>query len=160
MPRFQSILIPVREAEGLVGPFRRDGDWSSAYGVPAHMTIAGPWPLSLRLPLQALRGLSVAIVGERYILESVGTLGGAICLFCKDDRALLRWRASILKAVGVPDGVDEQWRIHLTVCRGAPRMDPGAVEEAMGKALPLRCEVRGLLLAQMHSDSRVTVQPL
>jgi hypothetical protein len=160
MPRFQSILIPVREAEALVEPFRRDGDWSSAHGVPAHMTIAGPWPLSLRLPLQALRGLGVAIVGERYTLESVGTLGGAICLFCEDDRALLRWRASILKAVGVPDGVDGQWRIHLTVCRG-PRDEPaGAVEEATGKALPLRCEVRGLLLAQMHSDSRVTVQPL
>lgn len=160
MPRFQSILIPVAGAEALVEPFRRAGDWSSAHGVPAHMTIAGPWPLSLRLPLQALRGLGVAIVGERYTLESVGALGGAICLFCEDDRALLRWRASILKAVGVPDGVDEQWRIHLTVCRGSRDWTAGRVEEAMGNALPLRCEVRGLLLAQMHSDSRVTVEPL
>jgi 2'-5' RNA ligase superfamily protein len=160
MPRFQSILIPVAEAEALVEPFRRDGDWSSAHGVPAHMTIAGPWPLSLCLPLQALRGLSATIAGERYTLESVGTLGGAICLFCEDDHALLRWRASILKAVGVPDGVDEQWRIHLTVCRESREGTAGAVEEAMGNALPLRCEVRGLLLAQMHSDSRVTVQPL
>jgi len=102
----------------------------------------------------------LAIVGERYTLKSVGTLGGAICLFPEDDGALLRWRASILKAVGIPDEVDEQWRIHLTVCRGSREGTAGAVEEAMGKALPLHCEVRGLLLAQMHSDSRVTVQPL
>lgn len=160
MPCFQSILMPVSEAERLVEPFRRDGDWSSAHGIPAHMTIAGPWPLSVRLPLQALRGLATAIHGTRYILSSVGILGDATCLFPEDDDALLRWRASILEAVGIADEVDEAWQIHLTVCRASNEGTLARVEETVGKALPLSCEARGLLLAQMLSDSEVTVQPL
>jgi hypothetical protein len=160
MPQFQSILIPVPDAEELVGQFRRSGDWSSAYGVPAHMTIAGPWPLSLPLPFEALEKLRVAIGGERYTLGSAGTLGDAICLFPDDDGALLRWRAKILETVGAADEVDEKWRIHLTVCRVGRDGTASAVEEAMGNALPLCCEVRGLLLAQLHGDSRVTIQPL
>lgn len=144
----------------MVEPFRRAGDWSSAHGIPAHMTIAGPWPLSVRLPLEALGGLATAIDGTRYTLSTVGILGDAISLFPEDDAALLRWRASILEAVGTADAVDEKWRIHLTVCRGPNGGTAGAVEEAMGKALPLDCEVRGLLLAQMRSDSEVTVRQL
>jgi hypothetical protein len=160
MPQYQSILMPVAEAEALVEPFRRAGDWSSAHGIPAHMTIAGPWPLSVRLPLEALGELATAIDGARYKLSTVGTLGDAICLFPEDDGALLRWRASILEAVGIADAVDERWRIHLTVCRGSNGGTAGAVEEAMGKALPLSCAVRGLLLAQMLGDSEVTVRAL
>ena len=160
MPQFQSILMPVAEADALVEPFRRAGDWSSAHGIPAHMTIAGPWPLSVRLPLETLGGLATAIDGTRYTLSTVGILGDAISLFPEDDAALLRWRASILEAVGIADAVDEKWRIHLTVCRGPNGGTAGAVEEAMGKALPLDCEARGLLLAQMRSDSEVTVQQL
>jgi hypothetical protein len=124
------------------------------------MTIAGPWPLSLPLPLKALENLRVAIAGEQYTLGSAGTLGDAICLFPEDDGALLRWRTKILETVGTADEVDEKWRNHLTVCRAGRDGSGGAAEEAMANALPLRCEVRGLLLAQMHCDSRVTVQPL
>jgi hypothetical protein len=152
--------MPVTEAEALVEPFRQVGDWSSAHGIPAHMTIAGPWPLSVRLPLAALGGLAAAIHGTRYTLSSVGILGNAVSLFPEDDGALLRWRASILEAVGIADAIDEKWRLHLTVCRESNGGTAGAVEEAMGKALPLDCEVRGLLLAQMLSDSEVTVRPL
>ena len=53
--------------------------------------------VSASSPPRALRGLKAAIAGERYTLKSVGTLGGAICLFCEDDRALLRWRRTILE---------------------------------------------------------------
>jgi 2'-5' RNA ligase superfamily len=160
MPRFQSILIPVAEAEELVEPFRRTGDWSSAHGIPAHMTIAGPWPLSVQLPLAALRNLGAAINGERYTLASAGALGNAICLFPHDDGTLLRWRAEILKTVAIPDDIDDQWRIHLTVCRPSSNRSAGTIEAAVATALPLSCEVGGLLLAQMHGESQVTVQAL
>lgn len=160
MPLFQSILMPVAEAETLVKPFRQVGDWSSAHGIPAHMTIAGPWPLSVPLPLPALSQLSIAIRGTRYTLASVGTLGDAICLFPEDDSALMHWRASVLDAVSIVDELDESWRIHLTVCRGSNGRSADTIETAMGKALPLNCEARGLLLAQMRGDSEVTVRPL
>ena len=160
MPQFQSILMPVAEAETLVKPFRQVGDWSSAHGIPAHMTIAGPWPLSVPLPLPTLSRLSIAIRGTQYNLASVGTLGDAICLFPDEDSALMQWRASILDAVSVVDELDEHWRIHLTVCRGSNGRSADTIKEAMGTALPLHCEARGLLLAQMLGDSEVTVRPL
>lgn len=159
MPEFQSILMPVAEAEALVEPFRRAGDWSSTYGIPAHMTIAGPWPLSVDLPLEALGLLSAAIRGTQYVLGTVGALGNAICLFPNDDNALLRWRTNVLEAVGVADALDEQWRIHLTVSRGSSR-GVSEIEEALGRVLPLSCEARGLLLVRMGGDSEVTVTPL
>jgi hypothetical protein len=159
MARFQSILMPVPEAEATVGPFRRDGDWSSAHGVPTHMTIAGPWPLSLRLPTRALAGLAAAIRGTPFVLGTVGRLGDAICLFPEDDRDLLRWRASILAAVGDADGLDEGWRLHLTVCRGATE-EATTVEEALDEKLPIACEAPGLLLAQMDGDSGASVRRL
>jgi hypothetical protein len=160
MLQFQSILIPVPEAEVLVEPFRRSGDWSRGYGIPAHMTIAGPWPLSLQLPLQTLTNLRAAIDGEPYSLTSAGRLGDAICLFPENDGALLRWREMFIAAVGDADEVNDEWRVHLTVCRALRQETIAAVEQAMAGALPLNCEVRGLLLAQMHGDSRVTVRPL
>lgn len=160
MRSFRSILLPVAEVEDLLGAFRRDGDWSSAHGVPPHITIAGPWPSSVRLPIRALEGLAAAIQGTRFVLGSVGTLGDAACLFPEDDGELLRWRASILGAVGTPDAVDGSWRVHLTVCRGASQDAVAAVEDRLAGALPIACEARGLLLAQMVDGSEVTIRQL
>jgi hypothetical protein len=160
LPSFRSVLLPVVETEPLVEPFRRAGDWSSAHGIPAHMTIAGPWPLSVSLPIEALTRLASAIRGARYTLSTLSILGDAICLFPADDAMALRWRAKILDAVGAADEVDEQWRIHLTVCRGADRATVGEVEQTIGPALPLSCEVRGLLVARMLGDCQVSVRAL
>jgi GrpB-like predicted nucleotidyltransferase (UPF0157 family) len=157
---FQSILLPVPEVNALVAPFRRAGDWSSAHGVPAHMTIAGPWPLSVPLPLERLAELAGRLDGTRFALGEAGRLGDAICLFPDDDRPLLRWRTRILETVGIEDAADEKWRLHLTVCRGPHADTFGAVEEAMAAALPIRCRAQGLLLAEMHSASDVSVRLL
>ena len=152
--------MPIAEAEAAVEPFRRDGDWSSAHGVPAHITLAGPWSWSLRLPTEPLTELAAAICGTRFSHDSVGALGDAVCLFPENDGELLRWRARILEAVGSGDVIDEDWRIHLTVCRGIPREKIGEVEASLGKSLPITCEVRGLLLAQTLDDSKVTLRQL
>jgi 2'-5' RNA ligase superfamily len=160
MPGIQSILIPVPEAEPFVGPFRRAGDWSSGHGIPAHLTIAGPWPLATCLPLRPLRKLRAAIDGERYTLGTIGTLGDAVCLFPDDDRALLSWRESVLAAVGSSDDTDAGWRIHLTVSRGLAPPAMREIEASIATALPLHCEIDGLLIAKHEADSRITVQPL
>jgi hypothetical protein len=136
------------------------GDWSSAHGIPAHITIAGPWPLSVSLPLEALGELGREMNGARLILDRIGTLGDALCLLPEDDSGLLRWRASVLEAVGLADSLYERWCPHLTVCRGPEDGTADAIQEALGEALPLDCEVRGLLLAQKLGDSAVRVRPL
>lgn len=158
MRRFQSILLPVAEAEAVVEPFRRDGDWSWSHGVPPHITIAGPWPLSVELPTGALEGLAAAMEGTSFELSSVGMLGDAVCIFPEDDGELLRWRASMLEAVGTLDAVDGRWRPHLTVCREVDRGAVAAVEAAVAETLPIACEARGLLLARMLGESEVAMR--
>jgi hypothetical protein len=160
MPGIQSVLMPVPEAEPIVGPFRHAGDWSSGHGIPAHLTIAGPWPLSTRIPLHPLRKLRSAMQGERYELGTVGTLGDALCLFPDDDRALLYWRERILSAVGASDDTDQSWRMHLTVSRGLAPSAVRAVEASIRPALPLHCEIDRLLIAQRLPSSRVTLRSL
>jgi hypothetical protein len=155
----KSILLSVAEAEALVESFRRTRLVEGPRRSGAHddrRTLAAACAPSL----EALRNLRAAIEGEQYSFASAGILGDAICLFPQDDGVLLGWRARILEAVGIADEIDENWRIHLTVCRRRHEDTAYGVEEAMGKALPLRCEVRDLLIAHMHSDSQVTMQPL
>ncbi len=129
-------------------------------GVPAHITFAGPWPISACLPIRALEGMTAAIQGTRFVLASVGMLGDAVCLFPEDDGELLRWRASILNAVGTADAIDRSWRVHLTVSRGARRDALAVVEERLAGTLPIACQARGLLLAQMFGEREVTIQHL
>jgi hypothetical protein len=98
--------------------------------------------------------------GERYKLAAVGTLGDAVCLFPDDDRALLRWRKSILAMVGASDDTDASWRMHLTLSRGLAAPGMRAIEASIIPALPLQCEISGLLIARRYQDSRITMRAL
>jgi hypothetical protein len=158
MRAFQSVLLPVSEAESLVDPFRREGDWSHVHGIPAHMTLAGPWPLSVEIAASDLARIAEAIEGEHYALSTVGMLGDSVCLFADDDAPLMRWRSRLLEIAGTPDRVDVDWRIHLTVCRGLRVEQIAEVVRTLEPMLPFSCHVEGLLLAQMLSESEVTVR--
>lgn len=161
MEAYRSILLPVPEVEPLVDPFRRAGDWSREHGVPAHMTIAGPWSPETELPLATLGALARELRGTRFELGAVGPLGSALCLFPTDDAPLLAWRERALAAVGAADRLDDDWRLHLTVSRGGP--DLAWAEEAgraLSGALPITCEVRGLLIAAVDGAGNVTLRPL
>jgi hypothetical protein len=160
MVPFQSILLPVMEAEPLIDEFRQDGDWSRTHGIPAHVTLAGPWPLSVELSLNDLSCMAQEMIGQRYELSAVDVLGDAVCLLPDDDSPLMVWRSRLLGLAGVPDDIDNNWRLHLTVCRDSsgPRTDE--VERALAGKLPLSCAVQRLLLAQMRSPSEVAVVSL
>lgn len=68
---FQSILLPVREADAIVDDFRAEGDWSWQFGIPAHLTFAGPWPLSHELPRERLAELAAEARRTRYRLDRI-----------------------------------------------------------------------------------------
>lgn len=160
MDAYRSILLPVVEVKDLVEPFRRDGDWSSAYGVPAHLTIAGPWPLEVLLPSDALGELAAKLRGAAFQLASMGRLGTALCLYPNSDSPLPGLRKQCLEIVGVPDQLDSRWRIHMTVLRASDRPEVETAEEALGRALPIDCEVGGLLIAKMNDPASVSLESL
>lgn len=156
----QSVLLLVVEAERFVDSLRRDGDWSRRLGVPAHITLGGPWPLSLELPAAALSTVAAAARGTRYRLDHVGAVGDAVSLLPADEAPLLALRAEVLRAVGRPDAVDERWRLHLTVCRDASGDAVERVREAIGAALPISCAVDRLCLARLVAPDRVELTTL
>jgi len=161
MEGFRSILLPVPEAEALVDPLRRAGDPWRERGVPAHMTIAGPWPLEVELPRDELAGLARELRGTRFELATAGMLGDALCLFPAEDAALLAWRERVLRAVGVPDRLDDGWRLHLTVRRyEAAPAEVGEGASALERSLPIACTVGDLLIAEMDASGRVGLRPL
>ena len=161
MDAFRSILLPAPEVGRLVDPFRRQGDWAWSHGVPAHLTLAGPFPLGTALPRGALGELAAEIRGTSYELASVGMLGAALCLFPADDAPLLAWRDRVLALIGEPDRVDASWRPHLTVCRLDPATgDTGAISQALERSLPIACVAGGLLVAEMDVAGQARVIPL
>ncbi len=159
-PPFQSILLPVREVDALVDGFRIEGDWSRELGIPAHITLAGPWPLSHELPRGRLSALAAAARGTRYRLDFIDMLGDAVCLFPSDDRPLQEWRSRLLDAIGAPDAVNPAWRLHLTICRDDSGDRVEAARAAVDHALPLGCEVREVCIARLVEPGRATVESL
>lgn len=153
----QSVILPVPEVEPLVDGFRRAGDWSRRLGVPAHVTLVGPWPLELELPVAALAAIAVAMRGTAFRLSRVDSLGDAVCLLPDDDAPLLKLRAAVLESVEVSDGWDERWRPHLTVFRHARPQDRREIEEAIGPRLPVDCEAGSLQVARLVAPDRVDV---
>jgi hypothetical protein len=157
---FQSILLPVREADEIIDGFRAEGDWSRHLGIPAHLTLAGPWPLSHELPRERLAELAAEARGTRYRLDRVDTLGDAICLLPQDDRPLLNWRTQMLSVVGKPDAVSPAWRLHLTICRDESGGQLTAVRNAVDRVLPLDCEVGDLCIARLIEPGRAATERL
>jgi 2'-5' RNA ligase len=148
----QSIWLPVPEMDGLLDGFRREGDWSHGLGIPAHITLAGPWPLAAELPREALAEVADAARGTEFRLASVGMLGGAVCLLVEDELPLreLRWR--LLAAADQGDALESAWRPHVTVCRDASEATLEAVREAVDPALPLDCAVGDLRLGRLQVE--------
>ena len=129
--------------------------------MPAHLTIAGPWPPAVVLPLGELAEEARGLHGTRFELGKVGSLGGALCLFPTDDAALLAGREGILRAVGVPDLLDDDWRLHLTLRRdGAVPIGAEKDLQSLERALPVACVVRELTIAELDGYGRLNLQPL
>lgn len=83
-PPFEAALIlPVPEAEALVGEYRLRHDRSAALGVPAHITINYPFVPFVERPaaaLSILRPLLAAQPGFEYALSAICTFPGFLYL--------------------------------------------------------------------------------
>lgn len=151
----QSIWIRAPGVDPLIDGFRRDGDWSRGLGIPAHVTLAGPLPLSLALPRERLAELATAARGTRYRLDVVGRLGTAICLLPEDPMPLLHWRERLLGEIGA---ADTAWRPHLTISRDASPDAFDSIREAVDPALPINCEIGDLCVSRLVGPDRVLVE--
>jgi hypothetical protein len=143
-----------------VAKYRSAGDRWTTQGVPAHITIAGPWPLSQAMPTEHLARVVAAVTGTRYCLDRLGMLGDALCLFPSDVSPLLAVRVRVIEAVGAADAVTAAWRLHLTIARTQRSERIEEVRRGLGQFLPLSCELRDLCLARLLTSGHVTIAVL
>jgi 2'-5' RNA ligase len=156
----QSVLLAVPEAEPLVDEFRAKGDWSRKLGVPAHITVAGPWPLSVDLQRQDLSALALAARGTRFRLDRIAMVGTAVSLIPDDDRALEELRSQVLSAVGKRDSLDGDWRPHLTIGRDGLHQKLDAVRAELDNVLPVDVEVSSLFVARLVEPGNIALEEL
>jgi 2'-5' RNA ligase superfamily protein len=142
----KSLLVPVPKADPMVDHWRRKGDWSREVGVPAHLTLAGPFRLSDELPMRPLEEIAVRVKGTPFTLDEFGRLGDAICLLLSEEDPLLRIRREVMKSIGRPHpGLGQKF--HLTIRRGGSEVDVTTMRAELEPLLPLRCEVEDVLVA-------------
>jgi hypothetical protein len=160
VPGLQCVLVPVPEADPLVDDLRRSGDWSRRAGIPAHITIAGPWPSLPVLPVRELEAVARESLRTPFSLDRVDTLGDAICLLPGDQGPLQRWRRAIFEVLGQEDSDDRPWHCHLTIRRGFSGEQLEDLRERISPSLPLECEIQEVRVLRFLDTDRLSMSVL
>ncbi len=141
-----AVLIPVREAEPVVHPYRLEYDPVAAAGVPAHITLIVPWlppeeigTVDLDELADALRPTEAVRVPALpgLLVREVGAVAGA-----RAGRAVLSaWCTCWPSGSGHPPYDDEFDEVvpHLTVGHATDGVELRPVAEELGAQLPIRC---------------------
>lgn len=113
-----TLIAPLPRANRVLAPVRLEHDWSARRGVPAHVTLFGPFvPPAEMTPelLERLRELFVHEAALRISLDRLGRLGDTACLFPDAWHAL----AGVTERLGRlrPDLRQRVRRYHVTVAR-------------------------------------------
>ena len=143
-----AILIPVPEAEDLVGRFRLEHDPVAGAGVPAHITLIVPW-----LPVAEIDDDSLAELDQQlastsafgYSLASVQWFGRHVLWLAPEPAEpfiQLTWR--LAEHFSTPPWDDEFDEVvpHLTVGHASDGDELGPVGAALGSKLPLECTAK------------------
>jgi 2'-5' RNA ligase len=150
-----AIIVPVAEADALVGEFRLRFDPSAALGVPAHITINypfNPYPSRAEEILIKLSSLFSRIPQFHFTLSEIRSFPGVIYLAPAPPEPFLALIDAVFSLF--PDSPPYEGQFnenvpHLTVAR-VEEADLAPIEadfsEYAKSFLPLRCRARELLL--------------
>ena len=150
-----TLVLPIPEADDAVQHWRRNHDWSARAGVPAHITLLGPFlPPETIGPQTAmrLRSLFASWQPVRFSLATVERLSGVVYL-APEPAAPFRQLTEMLErewpeaphfgaAFGRP-------LHHLTVARNESVYDE--VKEELGGRLPIDAVTRESLLFEKRT---------
>jgi hypothetical protein len=145
--RHQSaILIPVHEADAVVGPFRLEHDPVSTAGVPAHITLIVPWLPPEEIGPGDLDELSDALVSTDafdFLLARVRWFGRRVLWLAPEPvQPFLDLVELLSERFGTPPYEDEFDEVvpHLTVGHASDGSELGAVAEQLTAKLPIKCQ--------------------
>jgi hypothetical protein len=156
-----ALIIPVPEAEAVVGEWRARHDPSAAGGMPAHVTVLYPFvpPQSIDdRTKEALGTLTASVRRFRFDLARLGRFPGV--LFIDPE--------PVHPFVELVERVCERWPQHppyggqfdsvvphLTVSQGT---EPNGLAARLNEELPIPAEARELHLMTQADDGRWSVQ--
>ena len=163
-----AIIIPIPEAEPLVGPLRLRYDGSARLGVPAHITVLYPF-CSIQAAVgqtEALRDVCQSI--ERFTFAFTEVRHFSATAYLHPDKSEAFVRITETFAQRWPDckpygGAHNNIVPHLTVADRVDSQTLSAVEELLRRQLPLKCVAAEIwLLTSDHSGvwTRRRVFPL
>lgn len=159
--RESALIVPVPEAEALVGAWRERYDDSARTGVPAHLTLLYPFlPPEDVSPadLERLAALFAATPATRYALARVRRFArGVLYLAPEPDEFLRELTERIWKLYphrppyggAFPDVIP-----HLTVAQAADGTVLDAVEAEVAQGLPVPAHATEVWLMLQNDDGR------
>ncbi|HYW27875.1 MAG TPA: 2'-5' RNA ligase family protein [Terriglobales bacterium] len=159
--RESALIVPVPEAEGLVGAWRERYDDSARTGVPAHLTLLYPFlPPEDVTPadLDRLSALFADVPPTPYQLVAVRRFSRGVLYLAPDPEAFLRELTGRIWAMyphrppygGVFDDVIP----HLTVAQAPEPEVLDAVEAEVTRGLPVAAHATEVWLMLQGEDGR------
>jgi hypothetical protein len=143
-PRESALIVPVPEAESLVGPWRERYDDSARTGVPAHLTLLYPFldPEDIGpADLDRLARLFASVPATPYRLFAVHRFSRGVLYLAPEPDAVFR---DLTRRIWLmyPDhppygGAFKDVIPHLTVAQSPDHMLLNRVEAAVAPALPI-----------------------
>jgi 2'-5' RNA ligase len=159
-PGQTALVVPVPEAESLVGPLRREYTSSGAAGMPAHVTVLAPFAPVSELNAdheRAVRELAADHDRFAFVLERVNRFpDGTVYLEpvpAEPFTGLIRAFAGRFPEHPPYMGAFPDPVPHLTVGREDDRCTT-PLGETLSTRLPLAAEARAIALFQRAEDAR------
>ena len=156
-----ALIVPVPEAEDLVGEWRERYDDSARTGVPAHVTLLYPFlpPEDVtKADLEGLSALFAAAAATRYELVAVRRFSRGVLYLAPEPEAFLRELTGRIWA-RYPHrppygGVFEDVIPHLTVAQVEDSGVLDAVEASLAPGLPIAAHATEAWLMLQDEDGR------
>jgi 2'-5' RNA ligase len=144
--RFQSaVLIPVPEADAVVGRWRFEHDPVAAAGVPAHITLVVPWLPPEEITAADLEELDAELADVKafdFELARVDWFGRRVLWVSPEPiRPFLELTGRLADRFCTPPWEDEFDEVipHLTVAHASDGVELDPVAADLASRLPLRC---------------------
>ncbi len=158
-----TLVVPVPAAEDAVGRWRAAYDRWAKKGVPAHVTVQGPFLPPERVDDQVLARLEALLrdAGSRpFSLTAARRLPGIVYLAPESDEPFARLTQLLAREwpelPGYGGGIRSVGRYHLTVARTLSPLTARAAARAIQPFLPIAARTEEALLFAVDSDERVT----
>jgi hypothetical protein len=159
-----TVVVPVPAAEEAVGRWRATHDRWAAKGVPAHVTVQGPFLPPERIDDRILTRVAAVLGRARarpFALAAVRRLPGVVYLAPASDEPFAH--LTQLLAREWPElpryggGIRNVGRYHLTVARTFSPLAALAAVRAIRPFLPIVARPEEALLFAVEVDERVTL---